>query len=357
MKQRIQAIRQAMKTYGIEAMFINNMANVRYLSGFTEDKATIYLSNNRACFVIRIGYKIQVERKHKDFDYLIYDYPYPTLGERVAELVAADKVKALHFEKDSLSWGDHQELSHCVKAELVPMSGVIEEVRSTKNADEVQLMRTAAEITDAAFADIIKNIKPGISELEIDAQLTALIRQYGAEGTAFNNIIASGENIMVMHAAPTERRLQNGDMVILDFGAKYKGYCMDMTRTLIIGKASEKQREIYNLENKAVDDALKVLKTGAAAADVAKAGKARITSAGYGNYFRHGVGHGVGVEVHESPKFIENSKEIVPENCVATLEPGFYIPNIGGVRIEDTFLVTKDGAKSFLKTSRELIEL
>ena len=361
MEQRIRSIREVMKANDIEAMFINNMANVRYLSGFTEDAAAIYLSQKTACFVIRVGYKIQVETKHKEFEYLLHDFPYPatypTLAERVAELVAKDKVKTLHFESNNLSWGAHNDLSHHVKAELVPMAGVLETVRMTKNEDELALMRTAAEITDAAFSDIIKFIKPGLSELEVDAQLTALLRKYGAEGLAFNNIVASGENILVMHAAPTERRLQKGDMVILDFGARYKGYCMDMTRTLIIGKASQKQKEIYDLENLAVDDAARVLRSGVAAAEVAKAGRARVIEAGYGNYFRHGVGHGVGIDIHEIPSFVENSPEIVPDNCVATLEPGFYVPGIGGVRTENTYLVTKDKCESFLKTTREMLEL
>jgi len=356
-EQRIRSIRQVMQANGIEAMFINNMANVRYLSGFTEDAAAIYLSQKTACFVIRVGYKIQVETKHKDFEYLLHDYPYPSFAERVAELVAKDKVKTLHFERNNLSWGDHNDLSHQVKAELIPIAGVLEGVRMTKKEDELALMRTAAEITDAAFSDIIKFIKPGLSELEVDAQLTALLRNYGADGLAFNNIVASGENILVMHAAPTERRLQKGDMVILDFGARYKGYCMDMTRTLIIGKANQKQKEIYDLENLTVDDAARVLRSGVAAAEVAKAGRARVIEAGYGNYFRHGVGHGVGIDIHEIPKFVENSVETVPDNCVATLEPGFYVPGIGGVRIEDTYLVTRNKCETFLKSTREMLEL
>ena len=357
MEQRIRSIRQVMQANDIEAMFINNMANVRYLSGFTEDSAAIYLSQKTACFVIRVGYKIQVETKHKEFEYLLHDYPYPSFAERVAELVVKDKVKTLHFERSNLSWGDHNDLSHQVKVELIPMAGVLEGVRMTKNEDELALMRTAAGITDAAFSDIIKFIKPGLSELEVDAQLTALLRKYGAEGLAFNNIVASGENILVMHAAPTERELRKGDMVLLDFGARYKGYCMDMTRTIIIGKANQKQKEIYDLENLAVDDAARVLRSGVAAAEVAKAGRARVIEAGYGDYFRHGVGHGVGIDIHEIPKFVENSEETVPDNCVATLEPGFYVPGIGGVRIEDTYLVTKNKCETFLKTTRERLEL
>jgi Xaa-Pro aminopeptidase len=317
------------------------MANVRYLSNFTEDSAAIYLSKKTACFVIRVGYKIQVETKHKDFEYLLHDYPYPSFAERVAELVAKDKVKTLHFERNNLSWGDHNDLSHQVKAELIPIAGVLEGVRMTKKEDELALMRTAAEITDTAFSDITSLLT---RELEVDAQLTALLRRYGAEGLAFNNIVASGENILVMHAAPTERRIQKGDMVLLDFGARYKGYCMDMTRTLIIGKANQKQKEIYDLENLAVDDAARVLRSGVAAAEVAKVGRARVIEAGYGNYFRHGVGHGL-IDIHEIPKFVENSVETVPDNCVATLEPGFYVPGIGGVRIEDTYLVTKINVK------------
>jgi Xaa-Pro aminopeptidase len=346
-----------MQENGIEAMFINNMANVRYLSGFNGDSAAIYLSKKTACFVIRVGYKIQVETRHPDFEYRLHDHPNPPLAQRVAELVAEDKVNTLHFEKNHLPWGIYNELQRQVEAELMPMEDVIEEVRMVKEEDELALMRTAAEITDAAFADIIQFIKPGLSELEIDARLTALLRKHGAEALAFNNIVASGENILIMHAAPTERKIERGDMLILDFGARYKGYNMDMTRTLIMGKANQKQKEIYDLENMAFDDAASVLRPGVAANEVFRAGQARIIDAGYGSYFRHGVGHGVGIDVHEIPLFVENSRVIVPENCVATLEPRFYIPGAGGVRIEDTLLVTKDKCETFFKTTREMFEL
>ena len=200
-------------------------------------------------------------------------------------------------------------------------------------------------------------MKPGMTELEAAAELEYLMKQEGAEDLSFNTIVASGLNSSMPHAIPGTKQFEKGDFITFDFGCKYKGYCSDMTRTVVLGKASDKQKEIYNVVLKAQLAGLDALKAGKSGASVDKVARDIIADAGYGEYFGHGLGHSVGLFIHENPRLSPSDDTILKENMIETVEPGIYVPGLGGVRIEDMVVVTKEGHINLAHSPKELIEL
>ena len=230
-------------------------------------------------------------------------------------------------------------------------------IRATKEDWELQLMLKAQEITDKAFAEVITRIKPGMSELELQAELIYCLYKNGATGLAFDPIVVSGPNSSLPHGVACERVIQEGDFVTMDFGALYNGYCADMTRTVVVGKATKQQKEIYNTVLCAQKAGLETIAEGALASSTDAAAREVIKQAGYGEYFRHSLGHGVGMLVHELPNLSPTGKIVLKENMVVTCEPGIYIPDFGGVRIEDLVCVKKNGFENMTPVTKELIEL
>lgn len=240
---------------------------------------------------------------------------------------------------------------------LVPVGKEIAEVRVNKTEEELQIITKAQEITDKTFSKILKFIKCGMSEVDIAIEMEHQIKLLGGDGTAFDTIIASGENSSKPHAHPTQKLLHNGDAVTIDFGARYKGYCSDMTRTFFIGEPSAKLLSIYNTVLNAQQLALNAIKPGVICNTIDKIARDHIAENGYGEYFTHNLGHGVGIDIHESPAFGMTNESILQPNTVITVEPGIYITGLGGVRIEDMVIVTKDGINDLTKSSKEIIIL
>ena len=226
-----------------------------------------------------------------------------------------------------------------------------------KTEEELTYLARAEEIGDKAFEKLLKVVKPGMTELEVAAELEYLMKKEGAEDLSFNTIIASGLNSSMPHAIPGYKKLEVGDFVTCDFGCKYKGYCSDMTRTFVLGKASEKQKEIYNVVLKAQLAGLAAVKAGVSGSSVDKVSRDIIAEAGYGEYFGHGLGHSVGLFIHESPRLSPSDDTILQAGMIETVEPGIYVPGFGGVRIEDMVVVTEDGCRNLAHSPKELIEV
>ena len=251
-------------------------------------------------------------------------------------------------------------LSNAVKdkgIELKPLNDVLMKPRQIKTPEEIELLRQAEHIGDLAFEDILGILKPGMTELEVAAELEYSMKKHGAEGFSFDTIAASGKNSSMPHAIPSEKKLENGDFLTMDFGCIYKGYCSDMTRTVCIGKASDEQKKIYNIVLSAQLAVLENLKPGMMCKDVDRIARDYITAQGYGEYFGHGLGHGVGLYIHESPAFNTRDTSIVKAGMIETDEPGIYLPNKFGVRIEDMILITEDGCEPLAHSPKNLIEL
>lgn len=241
--------------------------------------------------------------------------------------------------------------------QLVPVLGGIEEMRMLKSEEELAHIRTAAKISDIAFEKILKDLKPGVSEAYINNQLEAYMREAGATSSSFDTIVASGQRSALPHGVASEKLIEAGDMVTLDFGALYKGYCSDMTRTVAIGEPNEKLKEIYNIVNDALTLGISCIKAGVNCFEVDTTIRNFIIEKGCGKEFGHGAGHSFGLEVHEAPFFSKASTEKIEAGMVMTIEPGIYIPGLGGVRIEDDLLVTETGYEILTHSPKELIIL
>lgn len=247
----------------------------------------------------------------------------------------------------------HKELG----VKLIPLEDLLELPRQIKTEQELQLLQEAERIGDLAFSHILKLLKPGITELEVAAELEYAMKKNGAEGFSFDTIVASGIHSSMPHAIPTEKKLQKGDFVTMDFGCIYHGYCSDMTRTVVIGRADEEQRKVYHTVLRAHLLAMDGLRPGMRCCDVDRIARDHIRDAGYGDYFGHGLGHSVGLYIHESPALNTRDETILAPGMIETIEPGIYIPGSYGVRIEDMGVVTGSGYKTFAHSPKELIEL
>ena len=264
-------------------------------------------------------------------------------------------VSCLGFEENYLNVAEYMMFEKGLKAKLVPFNKQISGFRSIKEDWELELMRKAQAITDKAFSEVVTRIKPGMTELELQAELIYCLYKNGATGLAFDPIVVSGPNTSLPHGVACERVIREGDFVTMDFGVLYGGYCSDMTRTVAVGFATEEMEKVYNTVLQAQLAGLAISKAGVPGCEVDGAARKVITDAGYGEYFGHGYGHSLGLEVHESPSPNGRNTEGMPAGAVASAEPGIYLPGKFGVRIEDTCVFLEDGIENLTKSPKNLM--
>jgi Xaa-Pro aminopeptidase len=279
-------------------------------------------------------------------------------GSDMYETLAAE-VKAvgggkIGFESDFATWETYQKMN-AVIGSLSPLH--LDKLRMVKDEAELAALRVAVRLADRAFGHILSFIKPGVSERDVALELEFFMRKNGAEKAAFDIIVASGPRSALPHGRAGDRLIAAGDFVTMDFGAVYDGYHSDITRTIVVGKATARQREIYNLVHAAQHAGLKAVAAGRTGREVDEAARRVIGDAGYGDCFGHGLGHGVGLAIHEGPRLSPSGDEVLTPNMTVTVEPGVYLPDWGGVRIEDTVVVTADGVQILTASSKELIQL
>ena len=353
-KKRIIKLRESMNKKGIDAVLLVGDANRNYLSGFTGDESFSVITADKAFFITDSRFTEQAKQQVKDYEILEYSKN-TTFGDFLADLLNKNNVNKLGFEEDVISFSTYSLYKSKVSCELVPMEGMVEEIRIIKDESELEVLRKAAEIGDKAFDHIIKFIKPGMTEIEIGLELEFFMKKLGATSLSFPSIVASGVRSSLPHGIATEKVVNNGEFLTLDYGCVYEGYCSDMTRTIVIGEPTEKMIEIYNIVLEAQERALKAFKPGVPAIDVDKVARDYITEKGYGSNFGHSLGHGVGRQIHEAPMVgYRNAKEL-QAGMVVTDEPGIYIPGFGGVRIEDLLLIKEDGIEIMSKSPKQLI--
>jgi len=329
--------------------------NIRYFSGYTGEGAAI-LSENGCAIITDSRYTEQAQKQAEGFEIITFEN-----GKYLDTVkLTCDKlnIDAMCYEADVVTCDEFNTLKAGLGAiGLVPTKAVGITIRKIKDASEIKIMKKAARVTDELLEMAYLLSKPGVSELDLVAELSYLtLKKYKAE-SAFDTIVASGDNGSMPHALPSERVFKAGDMVTLDFGAALEGYKSDMTRTFAIGDPSNKMKEIYQIVYDAQKMAQDALKPGAACKDIDAIARNYITEKGYGEYFGHGLGHGVGLDIHELPRLAPTSTEILQENMVVTVEPGIYIPGVGGVRIENTCVITKDGGKALFGASTDMVKL
>lgn len=353
MEQRIARLRKQMVQKGIQAMLISHPVNRRYITGFTGSAGLALITAEEAVLITDFRYLTQVKEQA----------PHMTLSEhkgRIFSTVAEEcrklGIKTLAFEQDHLTYAQYKQLEEAldgVPAE--PVSGLVEQLRMIKDEEELAIIRQAARIADRTFEEIIKEIKPGMKEIEIAMRLEFLMREMGASSSSFDIIVASGKRSALPHGKASDKVLEKGDLVTLDFGAFYKGYASDITRTLMLGKPNEKQKEIYDIVLEAGKLAIDSIRPGITGREADAAARDYIAQHGYGDYFGHGTGHGLGLEVHEAPRLSIQGDTLLAAGMVVTVEPGIYLPDFGGVRIEDDVLVTESGCEVLTHCTKELI--
>ncbi len=335
-----------------QAALITNEPDVSWLTGFSGDSSRVLITEKNAYFLTDFRYLEQAEQQTRG-NFEIIDVKAGELIPTLAELMKKDCADTLGISYRHTTLCDMDELGG-LSAEILDISDIPDILRSIKDENELSCMREGAKLTENAFSHILGYIKEGVSERDLYSEMVYFFHKNGAE-PSFPPIIASGENSSMPHAGVTERKLQKGDFITMDFGVKYKGVCTDFTRTVALFGVAEQQKMIYNIVKYAQTAALNALKPGISGREADAAARDIIKTAGFGDNFGHGTGHGVGVEIHEAPRLALTSESVLSEGMVVTAEPGIYLPGKMGVRIEDMAVITKDGCENFYTADKELI--
>lgn len=339
------------KTSRCDALLITSIENIRYITGFTGSSGFLLVQEGGGIFFTDSRYKEQAGGEVKGYEVREYKKRVP----EIASAIISAGFKNVGFEDSNLTYQAWQELKKELGAvRLVPMKKRLDLLRSVKTKGELRLISRAVDIAYSAFEGLLPSIRPGAREEYLAVELEYLMRKGGAEGLSFDVIVASGARSALPHGRASNKTLKIGDPIIFDFGARYKGYHSDETATVFAGKAGEMHRKIYRVVKEAHDRAIESVRPGVKFSDIDKVAREFIGKAGYGKYFGHGTGHGVGLNVHEAPSISPNAEGIAEEGMVFTIEPGIYIPEVGGVRIEDMIVVTKDGSRILTRIPKEL---
>lgn len=353
MISRIEKIHHFMEEHELDGLMIDSRENRFYLSGFTGTAGRILFTLEKDYFVTDFRYNEQAGEQTEGYEIIEVNQKQE---EKLAELVKSSGVKLLGFEAKEVSYKQFKKYSSAFDGvDLIPVGDELNSLRMVKDSIEISKIKKAVEITDLAFEHICKIIKPGITEREVALELEFFMKKKGAEKNSFDFIVASGTRSSLPHGVATDKVLEKGDFVTMDFGTYYQGYCSDMTRTVVLGEPTEKQQEIYNIVLQAQLKVIEQIKAGMACKDVDAIARDFITEAGYGDKFGHSLGHGIGVEIHEAPRLSVVSEQVLLPGMVVTDEPGIYIVDWGGVRIEDDLLITEDGCEVLNKSTKELI--
>lgn len=353
LEKRLLKLRQKLQEHGIEALLISHPVNRRYLTGFTGSAGVVLITATEQLLLTDFRYVIQVQEQAPHMTLVQHQGAiYHTVGEQCRKL----GIKALSFEQDHLTFAEFLQLKEAVgDIKLQPTSGIVKELRMVKDADELAVMREAARIADQAFSKILSDIKPGVRENEISFKLEFYMRELGATSSSFDMIVASGKRSALPHGVASDKVLELGDLVTLDFGALYQGYASDITRTVMLGRPSEKQKEIYDIVLEACNRTIAALRPGMTGKEADAVARDYISAHGYGEFFGHSTGHGLGMEVHELPMLSSRGDMVLQPNMVVTVEPGIYLPEMGGVRIEDDVVITETGCEALNQSSKEWI--
>lgn len=352
----IEKIVQYMAENGIDAFLVSNPQNVRYISSYTGDDSYLLIAQSSKYFLTDPRYKEQALQECPDYE-IVNHREKGGVADMINFLNGHLNIKTFAFEGDYVTYTLYEEIKTKVKSDTVSVTGVIEKLRAVKTPEEIHNLRIACQIADRAFERIIKDIKVGVTEKELASRLSHYMVMEGSDTKPYGNILISGKRTSLLHGIPSNKAIEYGDFVLMDYGCGYKGYLSDMTRTVVVGKATPEQRKVYELEKNMENQAAKMMVAGASASYVYEASVQAIKDTEYFQYHYTGIGHGIGLFVHEIPFMGPNSDFILKENNVVTIEPGIYIPNWGGVRIEDQLLIKKGGNESLTGSTRELIEL
>jgi Xaa-Pro aminopeptidase len=357
LERRIKSLRARMTDADLDALLVSDISNVFYLTGFTGSTAAAVVTS-KACYVL-VDPRYTVQARSECTSSTVNEYVGKSTISAVSELLNDLAPQRLGYEADQLTVSTYRELRSRTNSATSFRStrGLVEELRRVKDAGEIALIKHACGIADAAFASIVREIAIGMSEKDVALLVDSTLRRLGADKEAFETIAASGPRAACPHASPTDAILETGMLLKLDFGARYRHYNSDITRTICLGKPSSKQKEIYGIVLDAQLRAIDAVAPGKPGKDIDAVARDYIASKGYGDNFGHGLGHALGILVHDGPAFSRTSDAILEPGMIVTVEPGIYIEGWGGVRIEDDVLVTDSGAEILTHATKELLSI
>lgn len=351
---KLTKLRQALQQSSLDALLVTSEFNRRYITGFTGTSGVALVTKEDAVFITDFRYTSQANDQVEGFRVVQHS---GSLIKEVATQVEKLGVKTLGFEQDAMTFAEYEQYKENVSSQFVPTSGIIEKIRLIKTPQEITIIKAACAIADDAFTHILNFIEPGKTELEVANELEFFMRKQGATSSSFDTIVASGLRSALPHGVATNKVIEKGDFVTLDYGALYNGYISDMTRTIAVGEPSEKLVDMYNAVLASQLLALEKVGPNMTGKEADAIARDYLTAQGYGEAFGHSLGHGIGLEVHEAPSLSVRGETVLEPNMTVTLEPGVYLPGIGGVRIEDDILITATGNEKLTHSTKELIIL
>ncbi len=355
MTNRVAGLLSQLPERNLEGMLISSPENRRYLSGFSGSAGYLLISNGQPVLVTDSRYTEQAANQAKDYRVVQGRSGWDWLVDWLKET----GVKRLGFESQNMTVATHDALLEALKKDgslndvsLIGASGMAEQQRTIKDGEELQLLQKALDASDAAMEAVCPEITEGMTEREVAWRMEKAMRDFGADGLSFDTIVASGPNGAMAHHQPSDRAIQRGEPIVIDMGAIARGYCSDITRTVVVGEPDETFRNVYDIVLGAQLTAINTVKTGMTGEECDNLARTVIVEAGYGDNFGHSLGHGVGLAVHENPRVSPKSEDVLDEDTVFTVEPGIYITGWGGIRIEDIVILGKDGATPLSKASK-----
>ncbi len=354
-QNRLSNLKHKLSSQKLDALIITHLENIRYLTGFTGSDGMLLVTSRRVALFTDFRYAIQAQEEVSGARIRLGKKPIEQFEHFLEEV----KLCRLGFEAEHLSFENYDKIDHICQQhglELVPCYRLATDLRLIKQPEEIAQIKRAIAIAEAAFGRIIERLKPGIREIDLALELEFEAKRAGSAKLPFEIIVAAAERSAMPHGTATDKVIPSNELVIIDFGASYQGYNADITRTLLLGEPSPKQLELYQLVAKAQAEAIAGVRPGVTASELDKIAREVIENDGYGEYFGHGTGHGVGLEVHEEPNISQAGQIQLAPGMVFTVEPGIYLPEIGGVRIEDMVLVTEDGCEVLTSLPRELVK-
>lgn len=343
-----------MQSENIDGMLITSASNLRYMTQFTGTAGMALVTSTDAIFITDFRYTEQAREQAKHYE--VVEHKGNILDE-LAKQVERLRVERLGFEQEHVTFYTYEQYRKNLTSELVPTSNLIEKLRLVKDESEINRLKDAAKIADDAFEHILSVIKPGISERAVANELEFFMRNQGATSSSFDIIVASGTRSALPHGVASDKIIERGDFVTLDFGAYYKGYCSDITRTVAVGEPDDKLKEIYDIVLEAQKLGVAQIKPGMSGKEADAITRNYISDKGYGDYFGHSTGHGIGLDIHEGPTLSMKSTQLLEKGMVVTVEPGIYLTGIGGVRIEDDIVLTENGNERLTYSPKDLIIL
>lgn len=355
--RRIAALAEGITAAHLDGLLVSGSANMRYLSGFSGSSALLFVTPRETLLITDFRYQTQAAEEVGDLARVVIEPQslWTGLWQNLAQL---SYVSVAGFESAHLVHRDFQRLLEAgSRWQWRPTMDLVEALRERKDENELARICEAVAAAEEALELTMARVSCGMTELEVAGVLESALRQAGSDGFPFPSIVASGPNAALPHARPTARRLEKGDFLLVDFGARVGGYCSDITRTFVVGRASAEQREVYEVVRLANERAVRAVRPGMTGRDADGVARGYIEDRGYGELFGHSLGHGIGLEVHEAPRLAKTAESPLVEGAVVTVEPGIYRPGWGGVRIEDDVHLGAAGAQVLTRFPRELIEI